>query len=389
MERQRTRKDYEKEETHKSQMKIVVAPDKFKGSLTAFEVCQSIEKGLKSLDNNFDVYSFPMADGGDGFASILQYYVHTETIECTTVDPLGRSIQGSWQWNNETKTAIIEMAVASGLVLLKLPEKNPLLASTYGTGLLIKDAIERGARKIVLGIGGSATNDGGTGILEALGFQLIDESGRIVKGNGENMALIKKIIPPSLPSLKFEIACDVQNILYGKNGAAYVYAPQKGANEEQVRQLDNGLRNLAEILFNETGKEVATIPGTGAAGGIPASLLSYFDVELKQGVDMVIDASGIKNNLDNVDLIITGEGKIDRQSLDGKVIGKIAALANERNIPVIAICGKLELEQQEIEATGLNAAYSINNGLTLEESMKNAASLLAEKIKESATKFLI
>lgn len=369
-------------------MKIVIAPDKFKGSLTAFEVCRSIGAGIESVDPNAEILSFPMADGGDGFASILQTYLHTATIHCQTVDPLNRPIDASYQWNKETKTAIIEMAVASGLVLLKESERNPLLTSTCGTGLLIKDAINKGADKIILGIGGSATNDGGIGILEALGFLLKDKNDKVLKGAGGNLDRIKNITPPSLKEIKFEIACDVQNVLYGINGASYVYGPQKGADKEKVKILDDGMKNLAAVLLKETGKDIAAIPGTGAAGGIPASLLSYFDAELKQGVDMVIDASGINSAVKDADLIITGEGKIDRQSLEGKVIGKIASIANEQSIPVIALCGKLELSPDEIKATGLSGAYAIGESISIEESMKHAGKLLIEKTKDVIKDFI-
>ncbi|MBS1607412.1 MAG: glycerate kinase [Bacteroidetes bacterium] len=369
-------------------MKIIIAPDKFKGSLTAFEVCKSIEVGIKSIIPKAEILSFPMADGGDGFASILQAYLHTVTIECKTVDPVGRSIDAAYQWNQKTKTAIIEMAVASGLVLLKENEKNPLLTSSLGTGLLIKDAINKGANKIILGIGGSATNDGGIGILEALGFSLKDKDGKTVKGVGGNLDKIASITPPVLKEIKFEIACDVQNSLYGPTGASYIYAPQKGANSEQVKILDNGLKNLAEVLKQQTGKDISTIPGTGAAGGIAAPLLCFFDTELKQGVDMVIGASGIEDAINGTDLIITGEGKIDKQSLDGKVIGKIASLANEKRIPVIAFCGRLELSLAEIKRTGLSGAYVIGESISVEESMKNAGKLLTAKAKEIAEAFI-
>jgi glycerate 2-kinase len=368
-------------------MKIIIAPDKFKGSLTAFEVCRSVEAGIKSIDSSIEIISFPMADGGDGFASILQAYLHTETIFCKTVDPLYRPIDGTYQWNEKTKTAIIEMAVASGLVLLKDNERNPFLTSTYGTGLLIKDAINNGADKIILGIGGSATNDGGIGILEALGFKIMDGNDQPLKGMGESLNKITAIVPPILKDVRFEIACDVQNILYGLNGASFVYSPQKGADKEQVKILDDGLKNLAKVLLKETGKDIANIAGTGAAGGIAASLLCYFNTELKQGVDMVIEASGTHRLLDNVNLVITGEGKIDHQSLDGKVIGKIATLANEKNIPVIAFCGRLDLTENEIIGTGLEEAYVIGESLSVEESMKQAAKLLTEKTKVNLKRF--
>ena len=368
-------------------MKIIIAPDKFKGSLSAFEVCKSIQEGIRSIYPQSEIISFPMADGGDGFSSLIQYYLYTETISCETVDPLHRPIQSGYQWDKKTNSAIIEMAAASGLVLLKEKERNPLLTSTYGTGLLINDAVQKGANKIILGIGGSATNDGGTGILEALGFQFLDNNGNTLKANGENLLAIKEIIVPSIPKIAFEIACDVQNVLVGPNGASFVYAPQKGANKQQVEMLDEGMRNLAEVLFKLTGKEVAGIPGSGAAGGIAASLLSFFDAEIKQGIDMIIEISGIQDFLHNTDLVATGEGRIDRQSLDGKVIGKIASMANEKNIPVVAFCGKLDLDSNQLQQTGLSAAYAIGESISVEESMKNAERLLVEKAKTAIKKF--
>ena len=197
-------------------MKIIVAPDKFKGSLTSFEACRSISRGIKKTNNKIVVSEFPMADGGDGFSSVLNHYLKTDTINCHSVDPLGRKISASYQWNEMEKTAVIELAVASGLVLLEEKERNPMYTSSLGTGLLIKHAIDKGAKKIVLGLGGSATNDGGTGILSALGFQFADEKGDYLQASGENLLRIKKIIPPSfVPTVKFEIACDVQNVLFG------------------------------------------------------------------------------------------------------------------------------------------------------------------------------
>ena len=327
-------------------MKIIVAPDKFKGSLTSFEACKAISDGIKMANKNAEVIELPMADGGDGFASVLEYYLKTEPVYCDTVDPLGRNISAGYQWDVKTKTAIIEMAVASGLVLLKEEERNPLLTSTFGTGLLIKQAIEKGAKKIILGLGGSATNDGGTGILSALGFQLVGERGDLLKASGENLLSIRKIIrPSSVPQIEFEIACDVQNVLYGPQGAAYIYAPQKGANSEQVKSLDNGLKNLAGIIKEQTGKDISAIPGTGAAGGIAASLMAFFDVKMKKGTELIIEAGDIERKISGADLVITGEGKIDDQSGEGKVVGRIAALAKKYDIPCIGFCGITELDE--------------------------------------------
>ena len=367
-------------------MKILVAPDKFKGSLTSFEACSAIGDGIKNVSGNAEVVELPMADGGDGFASVLQHYLKTETINCDTVDPLGRDIKASYQWDVNNRTAIIEMAVASGLVLLKELEKNPLETSALGTGIIIKHAIGKGAKKIILGLGGSATNDGGTGILYALGFQLQNDRGASLEPSGENLLYISKIIPPSvIPKIKIEIACDVQNVMYGPQGAAHVYAPQKGANKEQVEILDKGLKNLAEVLKEQTGKEVWDIPGTGAAGGIAAGLLPFFDVSMKKGIEVITEAAGIEKKIPGADLVITGEGKIDDQSNEGKVVGYVAALAKKYNIPCIGLCGITELDETGIEKLGLKKIIALQDGnINSEEAINNAAALL----KEKATKVL-
>jgi len=365
-------------------MKIIVAPDKFKGSLTSFEVCNAISKGIRRADKSAKVFEFPMADGGDGFAAVMKHYHKTDTVYCDTVDPLGRSLAVSYEWNENEKVAIIEMAVASGLVLLKQEELNPMLTSTLGTGLIIKNAMEKGANKIIFGLGGSATNDAGTGILSALGFQFADENDKLLQACGGNLLNMKKIIKPLfIPTIKFEIASDVENILYGPQGAAYVYAPQKGAGEEQVKALDKGLQNFAAIIKKETGKDVSSIRGTGAAGGIAAGLLPFFNVEIKKGIEMIIDASKIKTELTDADLLITGEGKIDEQSKEGKVVGYMAELGREYDIPCIALCGILELEETGIKILGLQKAVAISNSsITREEAMKNGSKLLAGKASD-------
>lgn len=365
-------------------MKVIVAPDKFKGSLTSFEACEAIRKGIQSVDANATVLMFPMADGGDGFAAVLQYYLQTTTVECSTTDPLGRPLQATYQWNANNKTAIVEMAVASGLVLLSEAERNPMLTSAYGTGVLIKDALTKGAAKIIVGLGGSATNDAGMGILAALGFQFKDAKDRLLQPSGQNLALIETIIPPGiLPAASFQIACDVQNTLYGANGAAYVYGPQKGATPEQVVMLDKGLQHIATIIKKQTGKTVDDIPGAGAAGGIAAGLMAYLDVTLLAGTTMVITASGIKAALAGTDLLITGEGKIDEQSKEGKVIASMATLAKANDIPVAGLCGKLSLHTTGIAELGLDYASGFMDGsLSLQECMQQAAALLQQKAGE-------
>lgn len=368
-------------------MKIIVAPDKFKGSLTSFEACNAICKGIKIANQKIELFEFPMADGGDGFATVLRHYLKTDTVVCNAVDPLGRDIKASYQWDEKNKMAIIEMAIASGLVLLKENERDPFQTSTFGTGLIIKQAIETGANKIILGLGGSATNDGGTGILSALGFQLVNKSGVLLKPSGENLLHIRKIIPPSfIPEIKFEIACDVQNVLYGLQGAAHVYAPQKGANRQQVEFLDKGLKNLADVLKQQTGKNISVIPGTGAAGGIAAGLLAFLDVSMKKGIEMIMEAGEIEKSFSSADLVITGEGKIDDQSSEGKVVGYIAALAKKYNIPCIGFCGITELDESSIRKLGLKKIIALQHGsVASEEAMSNAAVLLQEKAKANFT----
>lgn len=362
-------------------MKIIIAPDKFKGSLTSVEVCKAITEGIARKNKNAEVLHFPMADGGDGFNSVLQHYFHTTPVIVDTVDPLRRPVQASYQWNAGDKVAIIEMATASGLVLLKEKERNPLLTSTYGTGLLVKHALEKCADRIILGLGGSATNDAGIGILSALGFHFITKTGEELPAVGESLLKIDRIIPPvTLPQVRIEIAADVENPLYGPNGAAYVYGPQKGADPAMVEQLDNGLRNIATVIEKQFGKQIAGFPGAGAAGGIAAGLSAFFEVEMKKGVDLVLQANGLEKELNDAGLVITGEGKIDGQSGLGKVVGTMAALAHKYKIPCIAFCGIMEADADEMREMGLDSVYPLEaEGLSLEESMAKAYPLLVAK----------
>ena len=362
-------------------MKIIVAPDKFKGSLSSFEACNSIAAGIRLSCPDCTVESFPMADGGDGFAVVMKHYLQTETVYCSAVDPLGRTIPARYEWRAADKTAIIELAVASGLVLLSPSERNPLKTSTYGTGLLIKDALQKGATKIILGLGGSATNDAGAGILTALGFTLKDAGGVILEGRGEDLMLVHTIVPPPvLPAIDFHIACDVDNPLYGPQGAAFIYAPQKGASRQQVEQLDKGLRHFAHIVEAQTGRQTAAIPGAGAAGGIAVALIAYFNATLAAGTGMVIEASGIKNSLPGAGLIITGEGKIDAQTKAGKLPAHIAELAAAYHIPVTGLCGMLDLDEKGVKELGLNyAAEIMDRSLGIEVNMQQAAELLMKK----------
>lgn len=362
-------------------MKILVAPDKFKGSLSSFEACKSITQGILEINDQIELLPFPMADGGDGFAAVLKYYLHTQTVTCKSFDPLMRPIDTAYEWDSKTKTAIIELAAASGLQLLNRQDRNPLKTSTYGTGIMIQHAIKTGAQKIVLGLGGSATNDAGMGILAALGFQFLDFYGNALKPAGESLQFIQSIIsPPINVKIPIEIACDVENVLYGFNGAAYVYAAQKGAAENDLSVLDQGLQNFAKILQSQTAMDIAFFPGAGAAGGVAAGLVPYFDVTITGGAKLIIEKSSLAAKLKGIDLIITGEGKLDSQSFNGKVISNITRLAALQHIPVIALCGKLAITTQQVKEMGLLAAYSISIKNPYTETDRKAAGALLRKL---------
>ncbi len=365
-------------------MRILLAPDKFKGSLSSFEVCEAIRAGLMQDDDRFEIISLPMADGGDGFAQVMQHYLKTDRVQCKTIDPLFRSITSYYQWDSKNKRAIIETASASGLVLLDEKERNPFLTSSRGTGIMIMDAIAKGAKEIILGLGGTATNDGGLGILDALGFRCMDSNDQILAPIGENLLKLSRIIPPGkLPEISFILATDVVNPLFGENGAAMIYAPQKGASVEMVKILDQGLRNLDSVIIRHTKKQIANTPGAGAAGGIAAALMAYFDVTIVKGIELIFKASQLKTILKTVDMVITGEGKMDAQSTEGKVVGSIAQISQHYSKPCYAICGTIDFITDELYPPGITKAFEIGDkSLSLEEKIKNAYVLVQERAKE-------
>ncbi len=354
------------------------------------EACKCIADGIVRVDDTAAILKFPMADGGDGFAEVLQHYMQTQTVACVAVDPLLRSIDTAYQWDEAKKTAIIELASASGLQLLLPKERNPLHTSTFGTGLLIRHAVNKGAENIILGLGGSATNDAGTGILSALGFIFLNGNEKILLPVGENLQHIRKIISPAaIPKIHFKIAVDVQNILYGKEGAAMVYAAQKGADERAVQILDKGLQQFATVVKSQTRKEVSAIPGSGAAGGIAAGLMAYLDIEIIQGAALVIEAGRMKEQMQGADLVITGEGKLDSQSSNGKVVQQVAAAGMQLNIPVIALCGAVEAGERQIKEMGFLFVKSmVNETITEMAAMQNAKRLLKGMATNGLTEFL-
>ena len=323
-------------------MRILVAPDKFKGSIDAVALCHTIGRTLADLFPEAEIVLRPLADGGDGFAALMGHYFPVETRTVETLDPLGRPISATYSLTSNRETAFVEMSVASGLALLKPEERNPERTDTRGTGILIRDAMEQGARHLVLGIGGSATNDGGMGMAHALGYRLQDEEGRELMPCGAFLGALRRILPPNdyrLANVRFTVACDVNNPLYGPEGAACVFGPQKGADPAMVARLDAGLRNLDEVFRSAFGRSFAALPGAGAAGGLGAGAMAFLGAEMRPGFDMLSEMIGLEAEIALADLVITGEGRLDGQSFQGKVVGEVLSMAGRYAKPVFALCG--------------------------------------------------
>ena len=360
-------------------MKILIAPDKFKGSLSAAEVCDALSKGLKKSNPNLTLTTRPMADGGDGSLEVLAHYFDLKTITVEVDDPLFRPINATYRMAGAT--AYIEMAAASGLALLKVKERDCMETSSFGTGELILDAIRKGATTIYLFIGGSATNDGGMGIASALGWSFYNEQGALLVPTGENLTSVNRIDGTFLfykpAKVKFKVICDVNNPFYGTNGAAYVYAAQKGATPDEVKILDDGLRNLADVLKAGDYGDIADIPGAGAAGGVGGGAIAFLNADLVSGIQTFIEMTDLEKQIKDCDLVITGEGKLDAQTQQGKVISGVCALAEKYNKRVIAVCG--DAEKDAAEKLGIPKVFTILEGTdSLEEAMTKSAEKLIE-----------
>ena len=326
--------------------KVVVASDSFKGCLSSWQVAQAVEKGIRDARPDCEVMKLAVADGGEGSMEALMTTLGGSPVRLMVSDPLGRPVEAEYVLIDDS-TAVMEMARASGLTLLLPEERNPLVTSTYGTGQLIADALDKGCRRFMICIGGSATNDAGTGMLEALGYRFMDASGDNLKCCGGALSRICSIdssdVHPALKDARFVVACDVDSPFCGPEGASYVYGPQKGASQEMVAQLDEGMRHFAQIISQTTGVDVADMPGAGAAGGLGGAFKAFMDADLHRGADMVLDAVGFDEIIKDADLVITGEGRIDRQTLSGKLPYVVAGRAAARNIPVVAFCGCAEV----------------------------------------------
>ena len=375
-------------------MKIVIAPQSFKGSLSAREVAQAIAKGIKRVVPDAETIMVPMADGGEGTVEALVYATHGQIMATEVTGPFGEKVIAKWGILGDRVSGVVEMAAASGITLV-LPDKlNPLVATTYGTGELIRATLDAGCRSLIIGIGGSATNDGGAGLAQVLGVKLLDEKGKELPWGGAALARLSRIdisgLDRRLAECQVTMACDVTNPLCGEKGASRVYGPQKGATEEMCQQLDEALRNYAEVIKRDLGIDVMEIPGAGAAGGLGAGLVAFLGAKPMSGIEMVSEAVGLTNYLKEVSLVFTGEGRMDSQTLFGKTVAGVTAKAKAFRIPVIAIVGELAGDYKEIHQHGIDAVVSIAPGpISLKKSLANAERLIADATERALRLILI
>ncbi len=371
-------------------MRIVIAPDKFKDSLTASQVCDAIEAGLKKFNPALETIKHPLADGGEGTLDILQNYFELTNVEIPVKGPLLRDITASYKVSEDT--AYIEMATASGIQLLKPEERNCYHTSTFGTGQLILDAIEKGFKKIVLFIGGSATNDAGMGMATALGYRFYNAEMERIEPTGKGLMAIAAIDDHDLwfdlSEIRFTVVCDVKNPLYGEEGAAYVYGSQKGASPREVAELDLGLQNFSRQVEKYLHKSVAGIPGAGAAGGLGAGALCFLNAEIMSGIDFVLEQTAFETVLGSgVSLVITGEGTVDSQTLQGKVVKGVAERASKHQLPFCILAGAIKDSELVIKVLQPKCVHSImERAVSEEDAMENAAghlSFLARKMLEN------
>ncbi len=365
-------------------MKIVLAPDSFKGNLTSLQVAAALEKGIRRVLPNAQCIKVPMADGGEGTVQSLVDGEGGKFVRKKVTGPAGKPVTARYGLLADGKTAVIEMAEASGLPYVKGKEKNPMKTTSYGTGELILDAINKGAEKIIIGIGGSATTDGGTGMAQALGIKFLDKNGKEIKeyGAGGMLNKIAKIdmsgIDARINKTKIIVASDVGNPLYGKKGAAYVFGPQKGATSTMVKTLDANLKYFGNLLKKDLGKDVRTLKGAGAAGGLGAGLVAFTGAKLKSGIDIVVDATRLKKHLKDADLVITGEGRVDSQTAFGKTPAGVAKVAKKFKVPTIAIGGGISDDAREVFTHGIDGlASACARDMTLEDAINNSKDHLA------------
>lgn len=369
-------------------MKILIAPDSFKGSLSAKEAADSIEKGIKKVDKEIQTVKVPMADGGEGTVESLVDATGGRIHKVYVYDALMREIESFFGILGDGETAVIEMAAASGLTLLSRDEWNPLLTNTYGTGQLILAALNMGCKKMIIGLGGSATNDGGAGMAAALGVKFFGSKGENIMPNGGNLKDIHDIdisgLDARIKDVSIELACDVENPLTGPEGASYIFGPQKGADSKMVEELDKSLHNYGLLLEKRLNKKLLDLPGAGAAGGLGTGLVGFLDAKLMKGIDIVVGITKLEEKMNGVNIVITGEGMMDYQTVFGKTPYGVAKLANKYKIPVIALTGAIGTGAEILYEEGFNSIFSIiDKPMTLEEAIQNSRTLVenaAERI---------
>jgi len=358
-------------------MKIVIAPDSYKESLSALEVATQIEAGFREVFPQAEYVKLPVADGGEGTVEAMVAATGGRIIRVTVTGPLGDPIEAFYGLSGDEQSAFIEMAAASGLEQVPPHQRNPLRTTSYGTGELIRNALDHGVKHCIIGIGGSATNDGGAGMVQALGAKLRTAQGDEIGHGGAELAHLAAIdvsdLDPRLAQCQIEVACDVTNPLTGDQGASAIFGPQKGATPEMVQQLDNYLAHYAQIIQRDLGVAVDKVPGAGAAGGMGAALLAFCGADLRRGIEIVTEALGLEALVKDADLVITGEGRIDSQTIHGKVPIGVAKVAKRHNKPVIGIAGSLTADVGVVHEHGLDAVFSVLYTIcTLDEALENA-----------------
>ncbi|HEX4499546.1 MAG TPA: glycerate 2-kinase [Scandinavium sp.] len=358
-------------------MKIVIAPDSYKESLSAADVAQAIEQGFREIFPDAQYVKVPVADGGEGTVEAMIAATQGMAKMSRVTGPLGEQVDAMWGMSGDGTTAFIEMAAASGLALVPAAQRNPLQTTSRGTGELILQALEHGAKNIIIGIGGSATNDGGAGMMQALGARLSDANGKDILPGGAGLISLNSIdissLDPRLASCTLRVACDVTNPLTGELGASRVFGPQKGATEAMIVELDRNLAHYAEVIKKSLRIDVMNVPGAGAAGGMGAALMAFLGAELRSGIEIVTQALNLEEHIHDCTLVVTGEGRIDSQSIHGKVPVGVAKVAKKYHKPVIGIAGCLTADVGVVHQHGIDAVFSVLTQIgTLEEAFRGA-----------------
>lgn len=371
-------------------MKVVIAIDSLKGSLSSMEAGMAIKDGILAAKPDAEVIVKPLADGGEGTTDALIEGMNGERIDLTVTGPMHTPVDAYYGYLKDTNTAVMEMASAAGITLVPDSEKNPLLATSYGVGEMINDAIQRGCRNFIIGIGGSVTNDGGIGMLKALGVRFLDENGKDAGEGGQALAKVARIdvsgMNPLLKECHIQVACDVNNPLCGENGSTYVYGPQKGVTEDMKKTLDEAMAHFARVTSETLENDYMNTPGAGAAGGLGYAFLAYTGAALTPGIELILDAVGLEEELSGADVVVTGEGRLDFQTAMGKAPVGVARLAKKYNAKVIAFAGSVTKEATACNKEGIDAFFPILRGVcTLAEAMdpataKNNMTATAEQV---------